>query len=304
MRNLNRVHLHGLRVLESVGRLGGLAAAAAELGVTVGAVSQQVRKAEEQVGLAVFERTAAGLRPTAAGRRLLDRLTVGLQILDEALVRADPTPDNTLVVSVAPVFAAKWLVPRLTLFNDAHPDFRIRIDADSRNVDLAAAGVDVAIRVGRGGWPEVRAERLIEQIVFPVCSPRLQESLRAVGDLRHAPIVRERTSLINWDIWLEPHGLQSADLPPGPVYSDAALCLDATIAGQGVMLAWQTLAHDALAQGQVVRPFPASVRSGIGYYLVTPPSRRPSPAAAAFIDWVRAEIRGMDASYAPGVGEG
>ena len=129
MRNLSRFHLNGLKALEAVGRVGSLQAAAEELGVTAGAVSQHLIRAENQLGRPVFTRTPKGLAPTAFGTRLLARLTAGFRTLDEALAIADDDREKALTVSVAPVLAAKWLVPRLARFRAAHPDIRIRIDA-------------------------------------------------------------------------------------------------------------------------------------------------------------------------------
>ena len=131
MERLNRYPLGGVRAVEAVGRLGGLAGAAAELGVTVGAVSQHIRKVEAQLGRAVFERTSKGLRPTAAGAPLLDGLTRGFREISRAIAAAEERPGSILTVSVAPVLAAKWLVPRLTRFYRAHPGVGLRIDASS-----------------------------------------------------------------------------------------------------------------------------------------------------------------------------
>ena len=129
MNALNHVHLNGLRALESCGRLGTLKAAAAELGVTVGAVSQQIIRAEEQLGRGIFERTTRGLRPTRFGADFLQRLTAGFTTLEQAVASAADRPDNVLTISVAPVFASKYLVPRLGRYMAAHPGIQIRLDA-------------------------------------------------------------------------------------------------------------------------------------------------------------------------------
>ena len=111
MKNLH-VGLNGLRAVEAVARLGGLSAAAEELGVTVGAVSQLVLKCEAQLGRAVFERTSRGIVPTTFGRALLPQLTTGFQTIDAAIGLARRQAEAVLVISVAPVFASKWQVPR------------------------------------------------------------------------------------------------------------------------------------------------------------------------------------------------
>jgi DNA-binding transcriptional LysR family regulator len=290
MRNLNRFHLNGLRALEAAGRLGSLRAAAEELGVTIGAVSQQILKAEEQFGRSVFERHPKGLKPTLFGRELLRYLNAGFAEISAGLALADRRREGVLTVSVAPVFASKWLVWRLQRFREQHPDIRIRIDADVALVDPNASDVDVCIRVGRGDWPNVRAERLLDQLVFPVCSPALAERLRHPDDLAHVPIVREPTPMFGWDAWLHPNGLDETILGDGPVFSDASLCLDAAIAGQGVFLGWETLACDALAMGRLCAPFPDRYATGIAYWFVTSRSVPSTRAIAAFRDWLKTEL--------------
>ncbi|MGE0500146.1 MAG: LysR substrate-binding domain-containing protein [Rhizobiaceae bacterium] len=293
MKDLNSIHLNGLRALEAVGRLGSLQKAADELGVSPGAVSQQVIKAEAQLGLAVFERATRGLEPTAAGRALLARLTLGFHELDSAVAGARRDSGSTLNISVAPVFASKWLVPRLARFRRLHPDLKVRIDASIELVDPDRTDVDAAIRVGQGGWKGVALLPLLPQHVFPVCAPDIAARLTAPADLSRAPIVRDANSNIDWNLWLRPLGLDAAMLADGDTFTDASLCLDAAIAGQGVMLAWQTLAHDALRAGLLVAPFPEKVESGFGYFLVTSASRRMPKKVAAFRDWLKAEIAAM-----------
>ncbi|MGP1397932.1 MAG: LysR substrate-binding domain-containing protein [Inquilinaceae bacterium] len=295
MQNLRRVHLNGLRAVEAAGRLGSLARAAEEIGVSPGAVSQQILKTERTLGRVIFDRTPKGLEPTAFGAALLDGLTAGFRELSRAVSVSETRAANILTVSVAPVFAAKWLVPRLSRFNRAHPDLRIRIDAAIALVDLALSDVDVAVRVGDGKWPGVKAELLIEQRIFPVCSPELAKRLKTPADLGRVPVIREQGSMVRWATWLGVHGLSEDVLCEGPSYSDASLCLDAAVAGQGIMLGWQTLATDALADGCLVAPFPDVAVPELGYWLVTAPHRRPEPKTRAFIAWIRGE---MDAAAA------
>lgn len=290
MRNLSRLHLNGLRAVEAVGRLGSLRAAADEIGVTPGAVSQQILKTEEQLGRALFERRPGGLRPTPLGREVLRHLGDGFAALSAAVAVAERRREDALTISVAPVFASKWLVWRLHRFNTLHPDIRIRIDARVALVDPNTSDVDACIRVGRGDWPGVTAEKLIDQRVFPVCSPALAERLRRPGDLAGVPVIRDRDSAIHWETWLAPNGLDESILGDGPVFSDASLCLDAAIAGQGVFLAWETLAGDAMAFGRVVAPFAGRAPTGIAYWFITARSRPQGGAVRAFRGWLRDEL--------------
>lgn len=290
MSELNRIHLNGLRALEVVGRLGSLQKAADALGVSVGAVSQQVLKAEAQLGRAVFDRSGRGLVPTEFGAAFLARLTDGFRVLEEAVGSARSHADAILTISVAPVFASKWLVPRLSAYSRLHPDILVRLDASVTLINPDVSDVDLAIRVGDGIWPGVRTDFLLPQEVFPVCAPALAPLLKEPADILKVAIVRDANSTLSWDLWLTQFGMREDQLGDGYTFTDAALCLDAAIAGQGVMLAWPTLAHYALSVGQLVAPFPQRVSTGLGYYLVTSATRREPAKVASFRRWIKAEI--------------
>jgi DNA-binding transcriptional LysR family regulator len=299
MKNLNLVHLNGLRALEAVGRLGSLQAAADELGVSIGAVSQQVIKAEAQLGQPVFHRLPRGMAVTDAARPMLARLTDGFHALSEAVTIGRRQDDTLLTISVAPVFAARFLVHRLDRFAALHPDIRLRIDATTRLADLGTDDIDLGIRVGPGRWPGVDAELLIEQTVFPVCAPELAERLKEPRDILSLPAIIDGPSMFSWDIWLKASGLSDvgmtgsglpARMATRHVFNDASLCLDATIAGQGVMLAWHTLATYALEQGRLVEPFSIRAETGNGHYLVTRAGARLPAKVRAFRDWLKTEL--------------
>lgn len=290
MKDLNSVHLNGLRAVEAAGRHGSLQAAAEELGVTIGAVSQQVIKTEKQLGRVLFERSPRGLVATPYGETLLPRLTAGFEVLDKAVATARKRDETILTISVAPVFAARWLVSRLDRFSARHPDIRLRIDATTSLVNLEASDVDIGIRVGRGNWPGARVELLLEQQVFPVCSPAMAEKLREAADIVSVPAVIDAHSMFTWETWLREVGLAGSQMIVRHSFNDASLCLDAAIAGQGVMLAWQTLAGTSIADGRLVMPYQVRAKTGFAHYFVTPPSRRETGTVLAFKQWVRDEI--------------
>lgn len=290
MKDLNRLHLNGLRALESCGRLGSLKAAASELGVTVGAVSQQIIRAEEQLGRQVFERSTRGLVPTRFGREFLARLTTGFAALDQAVASAAQHPDDVLTISVAPVLASKWLVPRLSDFMAKHPGIQVRLDATVQLIDPATSDIDIAIRVGPGGWPGVTAEPLLEQEIFPVCVPALAQRLHHPSDLAGVPIVADFNSTLPWQLWLDEFGLSEGDLTFGNTYADAALAQDAAIAGQGVMLSWQTLAEYPMRIGALVAPFRHRAPTGMHYWAVTAASRHENPKVRSFKSWIKTQL--------------
>ncbi len=297
MANLNAFHLTGLRAVEAVARCGSLQKAADELGVSISAVSQQVGRTEKQLGHAVFERGATGLKPTAFGREFAARLGAGFREISGALAMAEETKSNTLVVSVAPSFASKWLLPRLSRHFERYPDVLLRIDASTRLVDPDNSDVDVGIRLGRGNWPGVRAERLLDLEILPVCSPRIAADLRAIGDLSRSWEIADENAMFSWDAWFAVAGTPPVSLQPGARFSDPMLCLDSAVAGHGVLLAWHLLAADALADGRLVAPFPICARIDLSYYFVTAASRRESPKVRAFKAWLREEVEATMARF-------
>lgn len=290
MKNLNRIHLSGLRAVEAVARLGSIKAAAGELGVTVGAVSQQVQKTEAQLGVQLFERQNRLLLPTTHVLAMQPHLTSAMSSLATAIATTQRGRENALTISVAPVFAGKWLVWHLKHFNKAHPGIRVRVEATVELVDPDTSDVDLCIRVGRGPYPGVNAEMLLRQRVFPVCSPALAEQIRKPEDIGKLPIIHDPGQMFSWKTWLDLFGLDESILQDGPTFSDGSLCLDAAIAGQGVFLAWETLAVYAVNSGQVVAPFPQRPATGMAYWLIGGRNAPRTRAKQAFSDWLKQEL--------------
>ena len=286
---LNRLPMPGLRAIEAVARTGSLRAAAADLGVTAGAVSQQVIRIEKQLGLVLFERLAAGMVPTARGAEVVALLRRGFADLGAAVALATRSGE-ALTVSVAPVFAVRWLIWRLPRFRAAHPGIKIRLDADLALLDPAAGEVDVCVRVGPGHYPGVSAERLWPQVIFPVCAAEYLPRLADHADLARVPVIRETRATFDWPDWLGPEGRAEVVPGEGPVFGEAMLCLDAAISGEGVFLAFETLAADALAMGRLVEPFRGRHATGNAYWLITAADGRRNRMVRAFADWLKAEV--------------
>ncbi|RWM10737.1 LysR substrate-binding domain-containing protein [Mesorhizobium sp.] len=297
MAMLNRVHLNGLRAVETVARLGSLAAAAAELNVSVSAVSQQIKRTEKQLDQALFERTPAGLVPTEFGTVFTARLSAGFRELIQAVALAGEASECTLVVSVAPAFASKWLLPRLSRHFARHPNVLLRIDASARIADLDHSDIDIAIRLGDGKWPGGRAELLLAQEVFPVCAPSIAAKLKSIADLAQTCAITDERAMISWESWFEAAGVEPVTFLKGARFTDPMLCLESAIAGHGVMLAWQLLTADALADGRLVAPFGVRAESGLGYWMVTSATKSESRKVRDFKAWIREEIAATMAQF-------
>jgi len=298
MATLNQVHLNGLRTVEAVLRDGSLQKAAAELGVSPSAVSQHIARAEALLGKTLFDRTPSGLAPTPFGVAFGRRLTTGFDELAAAVAMADA--DKTLVITVASVFAMRWLMPRLSRHFRLYPDVLLRIDASPQLVDLDHSDVAAAIRLGNGRWPGIRAELLFDIHEFPVCTPAMAKHLKTVEDLAHAWAITDDNSMLGWKAWFEAAGVEPITMMPGAHFSDPFLCLESVIAGHGVMLAWDLLAGEALRDGRLVAPFGVRAATGLGYYFCTSAKRAPEQKVRNFARWLHEEVRPQPGSSSGG----
>lgn len=276
--------LQTLRALEAAARLGSYTRAAAELGLTHGAISHRLRALEETLGHPLFTREGNGMRPTPEALRLLVPVREALGLLALAFPPARAA-QAILRVSLLPSFASRWLTPRLGAFRAAHPDIDVRIDARLELAEIGPGGVDCAIRYGKGGWPGVRAERLAGEVLFPVCAPgyRAAHGLEAPADLARAVLLRHDRQL--WGPWLRAAGVALAEPAGGPLFSDTGLLLDAAIAGEGVALARARLVEGDLAGGRLVRLSDIAADDSQSYWFVRSQSAD-SAAVDAFARWI------------------
>ena len=286
--------LNALRAFEAAARHLSFTRAAEELHVTQAAISHQVKALEEHLGRKLFRRLNRALRLTDDGQAYLPSVSRAFALLNEAtndlLTKQAPGP---LTVSVLPSFAARWLVPRLGRFRQIRPDIDLRIDPSAELTDFAAGDVDVCIRYGRGKYAGLRADWLMTEDIFPVCSRTLLEGahpLRKPGDLEHHVLLHD-DGHGDWRTWLLAAGVDRVDPARGPIFTDSSMLIQAAMAGQGVALARGVLAADELAAGRLVRPFTLSLPTDYAYYLVCPEATAEQPKIVAFRDWLLDETR-------------
>ena len=286
--------LNALRAFEAAARHLSFTRAAEELFVTQAAVSHQVKALEEHLGRKLFRRLNRALLLTDDGQAYLPAVSRAFALLNEAtrdlLTKETPGP---LTVSALPSFAARWLVPRLGRFRKAWPDIDLRIDPSAELVDFAAGDVDVGIRYGRGKYPGMRADWLMTEDIFPVCSPQLLEGdhpLREPDDLEHHVLLHD-DGHGDWRTWLLAASVDRVDPARGPIFTDSSMLIQAAMAGQGVALARGVLAADELAAGRLVRPFTLSLPTEYAYYLVCPQETADRPKIVAFREWLLDEAR-------------
>jgi LysR family glycine cleavage system transcriptional activator len=281
--------LNALKAFEAAARHESFTRAAAELCVTQGAVSHQVKALEAELGIKLFNRERQRLVITGAGRDYLavvrdalDRIAVGT----ERLVQRQRS--GVLTVTASPDFAAKWLVHRLGRFAEVHPDIDLRISATMHHVDFASEDVDLAVRHGDGNWPGHDVMRLSDEQLFAVCSPKLlagRNRLVKPADVLKFPLLHldDRKA---WSTWLEAAGVVHPEPSQGPVLNRASMILDAAVDGQGIALGRTTLAAWDLISGRLVRPFADVLRLSRTYWIVCPKATSTLPKITIFRDWL------------------
>jgi LysR family glycine cleavage system transcriptional activator len=294
------IHLNGVRAFEAVARHMSFARAAEELGVTPAAVSQQVKTLEDYLGVKLFARTKRAIFLTDTAQAMLPEVREGFDLVAAGLSHARAQRGRrSLVVSVTPSVAAKWLMPRLERFLARHPDVDIRLDTTTRRVDLAREDVDIALRYGDGEYPGLEVVALMTEQVFPVCSPALlagKHPLRAVEDLRHHTLIHDASmpkgsAFPSWAGWLKAAGAPGIDTSRGLEVNASMLAIQAALDGQGVALGRSVLVADDLASGRLVRPFAPAVPLRFGYYAVHRKDLPRESRVLVFRKWLSAEAK-------------
>lgn len=279
--------LNALRVFEVAMRQGSFTKAAIELRVTQAAVSHQVARLEDLLGTVLFLRTSQGLLPTDEGRLLFPVLGHGFDAMARVLDQLGGRRDiEVLNVGVNTTFALGWLVPRISLFRQAHPGIDLRIFTNNNRVEILREGLDMAIRFGTGGWTGHESIPLNAAPLAPLCAPVLSPRLLNPADLAQLTLLRSYRS-VEWTQWFEAAG---TDCPPltGPVFDSSVALAELAASGAGAALLPVTMFESWIARGRLAQPFGVTVSVG-RYYLAWPSDRRISPAMAAFSNWLSGE---------------
>jgi len=293
--------LAALRCFEAVARLGSVTRAAEVLHVTHSAVSQQLRQLEDLLGLPLFERAGRGLRLSENGRLYALQVRQALQHIGEATraLRVRPR-EGELVVAVVPSFGLHWLLPRLPRFTERHPGQRVRLLAGLEVQDLRQGAAHLAIRMGHGPWEGLARQRLFDDELLMVASPRLRG-----GDLPRTPAEVLACTPIRsaepWAAWCAAAGLPEPPRPAGLWINDSNLTLEAARLGQGVALERRSVADALLRRGELVALTDLRVPYDYPYWLAWPDdggSGQDGPRQV-FAAWLQDEVRDYLASLPP-----
>jgi LysR family glycine cleavage system transcriptional activator len=280
-----------LRTFEAAARLGSFKAAAGELCVTQTAVSHQIRALETRLGRRLFHRHGTGVRLTSEAAPLAATLTDAFDRVATALAEMDDAaPSGDLHVSVAPFFGNRWLLPRLAKFHAAHPELRVVPHLSFDSVDLAAAGVDAALRYGPGPWKGLEQVEIFRDHLGPVAAPScLSDADPPLSPAKIAALPRAaaRDWAADWHAWFDAAGLAEAEVPEPTLYDSRAFAFDAALTGTAAILADHRLTAADESAGRLMRLHPLRIARPQGIHLVRPMGAPHDIRLEAFADWLR-----------------
>jgi LysR family glycine cleavage system transcriptional activator len=290
--------LTALRAFEAAARHLSFSRAAAELAVTPAALSFQIKALEDHLGHPLFRRLTRAVELTEAGRALAPGLSEGFGTLARAWSAARrATAPRGLSVTAGPAFTARWLAPRLFGFARLHPGIELRFHATLRLADFARDEVDVAIRYAESVDPALYAEALLDDWVTPMMTPALAPRFPTPESLAAAPLLHQDDAALarspaDWPAWFRAAGV-AGQPHAGTRFSQADHAVDAALSGAGVILGRHSIAHGALAAGQLVAPFPLALRTRARFWFVCAKGTESRPQVRAFRDWLLSEIAAM-----------
>lgn len=287
-----------LRVFESAARQLSFTAAAAELGTSQPAVSQQIKRLEQRLATRLFDRVYRGIVLTEAGEHLLQYVQDGLATLETGLQAVTAQPQHeVLQVATDFAFAAYWLMPRLKRFNQRCPEVDVSLITGERDLGALSAQIDVAIAFGDGRVKNGQSQLLFAEEVYPVCSPQLlkeHSSDNSSSLLAKLPLLHlrpeSRASWYDWQGLYSALGITEAPSPGTLRFDNYTLLIQAAIAGQGVAIGWRYLIDELLEQGLLCRACEGEAVSDLGYHLVLPERKRRQRPTQLFVDWMLDEL--------------
>ena len=287
--------LNALRTFEAVATRLSFAKGAEALNVTPAAVSSQVRALEERLNQPLFHRHGRQVELTPAGRKLLPGVQRGLAELRQAVEAiGQDRQEGVLNVTMMPSILQKWLMPRLHEFYNAHPEIDLRINVDNDLVDFDQVDMHAAVRLGRGRWPGVKAVKLMDDWILPVCSRRMLEEIGPVEsprDLKKYDLLFTQSQV--WDPWFREFGESTRDSRKA-LLNDSISILMAAEQGEAIALSrWSLVARD-IGAGRLVRPVDTVIKSEWSHFFVAPPHYFDLPKVATFRDWLLERCLGFD----------
>ncbi|SFR44231.1 LysR family transcriptional regulator, glycine cleavage system transcriptional activator [Marinobacter gudaonensis] len=269
-------------------------AAAEALNISNAAVSSHIRGLEEFLGMKLFVRLTREVKLTPEGSRLSGFIETGFQEIERGIATFAPNSDPTnLKVSTLPSFANRWLMPRISRFQDKYPHVKLSIMPSFSLVDFQGDGVDLAVRFGKGNYPGLESRLFMEESLVVVCHEALVGDRKIeISDLAALPwLVDESIDMQgSWTEFQKALGIDIPDTAIKLAVNEASAQVEAVLAGRGISLVRYTLVADMLEAGLLIRPINFSMPAEYHYYLVAPEAKFRTEKVRAFVSWISSEI--------------
>jgi len=281
-----------LQAFEAVARRRSFALAAAELHLTASAVSHQVARLESHLGVRLFERSAHGVRISAAGELYLSRVGGALSAIAAATEDLRHGVSNSLYVHSAPSIASLWLMSRLHAFAKAYPDISLNLSAAHTPSDFELGQADIDLRYGVPNWPDLVAEPLFEERIVPLASPAFiqEHRLKRPEHLLGVKLIQSNVSLVQWPDWFAAFTDKRAPDRFAVRFDRAQMSLDAATQGLGVALESATIAGRHIAERKLRPVFGLDKAVKVkAHFAVYPARHAKRPPVEAFLAWLHAE---------------
>jgi DNA-binding transcriptional LysR family regulator len=289
---MRHLPLGALRAFESAARTGAFRAAGEELGISASAVSHAIRKLEDMIGAALFERVGRSVRLNPAGEALLRHVSTAFDEVRHGLETVGGRSANLLRLHCAPSMAAQWLMPRLRRLMALYPELDVRLSASTDYPRFVTDDCDADICYGPPRQEGLFVLPLGMETVTPLCAPDLAAQIHDVADLARHKLIESEHKRVRWGGWFEANGM-SAPSPRGSRFDRSFMAIAAAVDGLGVTLESTRLAERELARGDLVAPLAGRARDVqyIGHYLVCPPQAKPRRAVRMFAHWMAEELK-------------
>lgn len=297
------------RTFEAAARLGSFRLAAVELNVTPAAVSHQIKRLEDYLGIALFKRTNRKVELTDAGEALAAKLSEYFTGLERLLDPKAYSTTGIVRITAMPSLAAKWLAPRLPDFLSLHPDLNVELDDGDELTSFGDGRFDLALRYGAGPYPGTHCIEWMAAPVVAVCSPALLRGggppLARPADIAHHTLLHDSTPLLpgkppGWPQWISAAGVTGVNGAKGLRFSSVYVTLEAARAGRGVALAPEPLVRDDLRAGILAAPLDLALDNACRFWIVYPEGATLRPGAQALIDWLLKQGAGAATAVASG----
>lgn len=286
--------LSALQAFEAIARRKSFSLAAEELHLTPSAVSHQVAKLENLLGVRLFERSSRGVELTPAGQQYLQRVASALGAINTATEDLRHGVQDTLYVHSSPSFASLWLMPRIVSFTEKHPDISLMLSASHLHSDFQLGQMDIDIRYGLPNWPHLEVEPVFTEKIMPLASPEFirTQGLHTPADLLRVPLIQSSVSVVQWAEWFS---LFCADFRPGRMglrFDRAMMGLDAAVQHLGVTLESTSIGQSLINSGKLQPVFDEEMCVQVRAHFIVYPARHATrPEVKNFVDWLREEAR-------------